>query len=107
MRFLPVLAMAAPPAAQNGAQPNPILAMLPLFIMFFIFYFMLIRPQQKKQKEHDLMLQAIKKGDKVVTTGGMIGTVVGVKEKQVVLKVGEAETKLEFVRSAVSQIIEK
>lgn len=106
MNVLPLLALAAPNAQAGGQQPNPILAMAPLFLMFIIFYFLLIRPQHKKQKQHEEMLKTIKKGDKVVTTGGMIGIVVGVKEDRVVIKVGDAETKLEFVRSAVSKVIE-
>ncbi|MBU1864395.1 MAG: preprotein translocase subunit YajC [Candidatus Omnitrophica bacterium] len=105
MNYITMLALAAPQAQQGGQQPNPILAFAPILLMFVIFYFLLIRPQQKKQKQHEGMLKNIKKGDKVVTTGGMIGVVVGVKENQIVLKVGEAETKLEFLRSAISQIL--
>jgi len=101
-----LLAMATP-QAQGGAQPNQFLAFLPIVVMFAIFYFLLIRPQQKKQSEHDKMLKEIKKGDKVVTSGGMIGTVIGVKEKEIVIKVGDDGVKLEFIRSSVSQIVQE
>jgi preprotein translocase subunit YajC len=104
MEFLSLLAMASPQAAQ-GAQPNQFLAFLPIVFMFVIFYFLLIRPQQKRQKELAAMLSQLKKGDQVVTSGGIIGTIVGVKEKEVVLKVGDDGVKLEFLRSAISQVI--
>ena len=85
-------------------QPNILVSMFPLILMFVIFYFLLIRPQQKKQKEHALMLTNLKKGDRVVTSGGIIGNVIGVDEHQVVLKVGEDGVKLEFERSAISHL---
>lgn len=105
MHYLPIIALAAPQVQQGGAQPNPILAFAPIFLLFIIMYLMVIRPQQKKQKQHEALLQSLKKGDKVVTNGGIIGVIVGVKESQVVIKVGDAETKLEFLRSAIAQVI--
>jgi preprotein translocase subunit YajC len=71
-----------------------------------IVYFMIIRPQQKKQKETDAMRSSIKKGDRVLTTGGLYGTVVGEKEGIVVLKVAD-EVKLEFSREAIIQVKER
>ena len=85
-------------------QPNILVSMFPLILMFVIFYFLLIRPQQKKQKDHEVMLKGLKKGDRVVTSGGIIGNVIGVDENQVVLKVGEDGVKLEFERSAISHL---
>lgn len=105
MDFLAMLCLAAPQAQQGGTQPNPILAFLPIILMFVIFYFLLIRPQQKRQKEQEQMVKALKKGDRVVTVGGIIGTVVGTKEKEVVIKVGDDEVKLELLRSSISQVI--
>ena len=94
-------------AEGQAAQPqgNMLVSFLPLVLMFVIFYFLLIRPQQKRQKDHRLMLQNLKKGDRVATTGGIIGNVVGVNQDKVVLKCGEDEVKLEFEKSAISVLI--
>ena len=91
---------AADPAPQGGAMG--LLGMLgPLVIMFAIFYFLLIRPQQKKQKSRMNMLKALKKGDKVVTIGGLHGTIVEITDDIVVLRVNDV-TKLTFDRNSVS-----
>jgi preprotein translocase subunit YajC len=74
--------------------------------IFAVFYFLLIRPQRKRQKEMKAMLEALKKGDRVQTIGGIRGTIVGVKEKTVVIKVDD-NTKLEFSRDAVQSIVKK
>ena len=88
----------------QAAQVNPILSFLPLVLMFVIFYFLLIRPQQKRQREHTEMVKNLKKGDRVVTSGGMIGTVHTLQDDYVVLKVGDQDTKLEVLRSAVQEL---
>ncbi|MBI3625453.1 MAG: preprotein translocase subunit YajC [Candidatus Rokubacteria bacterium] len=71
--------------------------------IFAIFYFLLIRPQQKQRKGREAMLATIKRGDRVVTTGGLHGTVVGLNEQTVILKVAD-QVKLEFDRSAIGRI---
>ncbi len=76
----------------------------PLILMFAILYFLLIRPQQKRQKTRSNMLNALKKNDKVVTIGGLHGTIVDIIDNTVVLRVNDA-TKLTFDRSAISTII--
>ncbi len=92
---------------QTG-ETNPILSFLPLVLMFAIFYFLLIRPQQKKEKDRQTMIKNLKKGDRVATTGGIIGTVLHVKDEAVVLRVGgEGETKIEFLKSAVTSLMEQ
>ena len=65
-------------AGNGGAQGNPLGAFVPLILMFAIFYFLLIRPQQKRAKQHKAMLEALKKGDQVLTTGGLVGRVVDI-----------------------------
>ena len=77
--------------------------MVTVVMMIAIFYFFLIRPQSKRQKETEKMLAALKKGDKVVTIGGIHGTITSVKEKTVVLKVDD-NAKIEFNRTAIASV---
>ncbi|XID93631.1 preprotein translocase subunit YajC [Paenibacillaceae bacterium WGS1546] len=79
------------------------MTLLPFVLMFAIFYFLLIRPQQKKQKQRGAMLNALKKGDKVVTIGGLHGTITEITDDTVVLKVNDV-TKLTFDRSSVNNV---
>ena len=90
--------------APGGEAPNPIMTFLPFVAIIAIFYFLIIRPQSKKQKETQKMLSALKKGDKIVTVGGIYGTIQNVREHTVIVKVDD-NTRLEFSRSAVSSII--
>jgi len=83
-------------------QVNPLVQFMPIILMFAIFYFLLIRPQQKKQKELQTMIAGIKKGDKVVTTGGILGTVSSIQDDYVVLTVGGSDTKIEILKSAIA-----
>lgn len=94
--------LAAQPAAEGGA--NMLMSLLPFVLMFAIFYFLLIRPQQKRAKARNMMLASIKKGDKVSTIGGMHGKVVELTDDTVVLLVNDS-TRLTFNRSAVDQIL--
>ncbi|MBI3592656.1 MAG: preprotein translocase subunit YajC [Nitrospirae bacterium] len=86
-------AYAMGPAPQGGGQAGGIQGMLgsllPLVLIFVVFYFLLIRPQQKKAKEHKAMLDNIKKGDKVITAGGIYGVVESVGNNTLVLKIAE------------------
>lgn len=94
-------AYAAP--VQGGGEVNPLMSFVPLLFMFVIFYFLLIRPQQKRQAELQKVVQNLKKGDRVVTSGGVIGTVSGIQNDYVVLKVGEGEgAKMEVLKSAIT-----
>ncbi|OJF16361.1 MAG: preprotein translocase subunit YajC [Bacillaceae bacterium G1] len=81
-------------------------AFLPLILMLVVFYFLIIRPQQKRHKERMAMLDALKKGDRVVTIGGLHGTIVDLNDDQVVLRVNE-NTKLTFDRNAVNVVLNK
>ena len=98
-------------AAAPVAAPTQTDQMLHMFailaITIGIFYFMIIRPQQKKQKETEAMLQSISKGDRVLTTGGVFGTVVGKKgEDVVVLKVAD-DVKMEFSKQSIVRVLER
>jgi len=99
-------AMGQAPQGAGGAAPNPITAFMPLILMFGIFYFLLIRPQQKKQKEHAQMLQELKKNDDVITNGGIHGTIVNVKDKTFMVRVDD-NVKIEVSKSAVSGVVKK
>ena len=79
---------------------------LMIFLLFVIFYFLLIRPQQKKQKQHQQLVSALRKGDKIVTNGGIYGTVVDVKDHVIVMKNSE-NVKIELVKSAVATVVDK
>ncbi len=96
------LLMAQP---QGGNPTDSLISTLIMFALIIgIFYFMILRPQQKRQKERQKMLEAVKKGDKVVTAGGLHGTVAGLDEKTVLLQVAD-NVKMKFDRSAVNTII--
>ena len=104
--FVLFLLMASPQAGEgaSGGAGSGIMTFLPFVAIIAIFYFLIIRPQNKKQKETQRMLSTLKKGDKVVTIGGIHGTIQSVREQSVVLKVDE-NTKIEFNRSAISGIV--
>lgn len=76
---------------QAGGSQDPIGFLVPMAAIMLIFYFLLIRPQQKRQKEHDQMLKAIEKGDRVVTSGGIHGVVTGTSDDVLTLDVGQGE----------------
>jgi preprotein translocase subunit YajC len=90
---------------KQGGTMDTIIGFLPFILIIAIFYFLIIRPQNKKQKETRKMLEALKKGDKVVTIGGVHGTIARVNDKTVLLKVDD-NVKLEFSRSAISSVEE-
>ena len=99
--YLPLLLGA--PQGSEGAPGSSLFSFLPLIAIIGIFYFLILRPQSKKQKETQKMLSAIKKGDRVVTIGGIHGVIQSVKESTVIIKVDE-NTKLEFNRGAISSV---
>jgi len=87
------------PAGATG-QTNPLVTFLPLILVFVVFYFFMIRPQMKKQKEMTNYRSSLKKGDKVVTTGGLYGRVLEVKEHYVMVDAG-GDVKLKVDKSAL------
>ena len=91
-------------AAAAAGTGSLLFSMLPIFLIFIIFYLFIIRPQNKKQKETEKMIAALKKGDKIVTIGGIHGTVAQTKEKTVIVKVDD-NAKIEFSRSAIASVV--
>ncbi len=101
---LMVLAMGTQQGAQGGGSS---LGMwLPIILIFAIMYFLIFRPQAKRQKEQRKMIESLQKGDKIVTAGGMHGQIVGIKEKEgtIIVKIAD-NTKIELVRSSVAKVI--
>jgi len=104
--FLQTLAMAAPPAAEGQPAPGGGFTIGWLVFMVAIFYFVMIRPQRRREKERQAMISAVKTGERVLLASGIIGQVANVKEKTLIVRIAES-TKIEVLKSAVSQIIEK
>ena len=96
------LAYAMGPTPQAGSGPGAIaVQLIPMVLIFAIFFFLLIRPQQRERKRRDEMLASLKKGDRVVTSGGLIGTIVGINEQTVTLRIADT-VRVECLRSAVT-----
>lgn len=102
--LLPSAEASGATGATGGVGQWGILIVMPLIIL--VFYFLVMRPQNKKQKEAKKMLESLRKGDRIVTIGGLRGTVVSVKDDVVVLKVDD-NTKLEYSKNAVSAVLER
>lgn len=98
MSFIPFLQASS--ASTSGSMIG---SLIPFILIIVIFYFFMIRPQNKKQKETERMLNALKKGDKIITIGGIHGTISSVHEKTVIVKVDD-NTKMEFNRTAISTV---
>jgi preprotein translocase subunit YajC len=99
----------AAPAAQGGA--STVMGLLPIILMFVVLYFLMIRPQMKRQKEHKAMVEALQKGDEVITAGGVLGKVTKVAEQYITLEVAEghqgAAIEMLFQRAAVQTLLPK
>lgn len=93
--------------AQAGAQqPSPWIQFVPMILILVVFYFLLIAPMRRRQKEHEKMLEALKKGDRVVTNGGLHGEVAGIEGAIVHLRIAD-QVKVKVSKSAVAQIEDK
>ncbi len=94
------------PAAAAGSTESTLFSLLPLVLMFVVLYFIMIRPQMKRQKEHKAMIEAIAKGDEVVTAGGLLGKVNKLGESFVGLEVA-ANVEVQVQRTAITQVLPK
>ena len=95
-----------PAMAQAGAQGDPIMSFLPLVIIFVLFYFLLIRPQQKRQKEHRQMVESLEVGQEVVTGGGVLGKITEVGDLWVTVEVADGVS-VKVQRSTVAALMPK
>jgi preprotein translocase subunit YajC len=108
MQLAVFLAMGAPPQGGQGGGGSGafLLNMVFLGVVFLIFYLLLIRPQQRRQKQHQQMIKALKKGDRILTSGGLFAQVLNVKEDRVVATIAE-NVKVEIARQYVAQLVAK
>ena len=93
-------------ATASGSFQDSLISMLPLVLMFGVLYFVMIRPQMKKAKEHKTMIDALVKGDEVVTAGGLLGKVAKLSDSQLSLEVAEG-VEVQIQRTAVAQVLPK
>ncbi|WP_372807688.1 preprotein translocase subunit YajC [Pontiella sp.] len=106
MYLLPLTLAEAAPAATDSAGGSQFQFIGMMAIMFAIMYFLMIRPQKRREKERKEMIASVKSGARVLLTSGIIGEVVNVKESTLIIRIAES-TKVEVVRAAISQILEK
>jgi preprotein translocase subunit YajC len=92
--------------AAGGAQPNALLQMLPLALIFVVFYFLLIRPQQKRAKEHKTMVSALAAGDEVVIAGGVLGRIAEIRDQFLVVEIADG-VQVKVQRHTVTSVLPK
>ena len=93
--------------AQSAAQqPSMLASFIPLILIFLIFYFLLIRPQQKKQKEHKVLLDSIQRGDEILSSGGILGKVIKVDNNKLTVEISKG-VNVTIIRSTVADVIKK
>ena len=100
------IAQTAPAAAGGSDMMSSLTGMLPLVLMFVVLYFVMIRPQMKKQKEHRAMIEALAKGDEVATAGGLLGKVTKLGDSYLTLEIA-AGVEVQLQRSAIVQVLPK
>ncbi len=100
------IAMASPPTTDGGQAPGGGFTIGWLVFMVAIFYFVMIRPQQRREKERKAMISAVKSGERVLLSSGILGEICSVKDKTLIVRIAD-QTKVEVLKTAVSQIIEK
>ena len=92
-----------PAAAPAQAQSSPLISLMPIALIFVVFYFLLIRPQKKQQKEHAKMLDELKKNDEAVTSGGIHGTVVNIQDDVITLRIDD-NCRMKIQKASISRI---
>ncbi len=93
----------AQPSGQGGGDVNTLIQLLPMILIFGVFYLLLIRPQQKKAKEHKTMLENLKKGDTVITQGGIYGKISAIEDQVVILEIAK-DVKVKVVRGNIATV---
>ena len=88
----------------GGGGASQLMGFLPIILIFIVFYFLLIRPQQKRAKDHRALLSNLKEGDKVLTNGGIIGRITGIREDEITVEISD-KVRVKFVRGAITQVL--
>jgi preprotein translocase subunit YajC len=99
-----LLAMAAP--TEGGAGPSGLITMLPIFLIFLVFWFLIIRPQKKQQDQKKAMIEALQRGDTIITSGGLFATVKDVKQDRVTANIADG-VKVEISKSAIAAVVKE
>ena len=99
--FLLFLSSCAPPGTEGGESGSPLLAALPFILIFGLFYLLILRPQQRQNKRRDLLLKNLKRGDKVITAGGIHGRIINVEEDVVTVEIAKG-VNVQVTRSTIS-----
>jgi len=98
------LAYAMGTGGASGGQGSSIMTFLPLILLFAVFYFLLIRPQQKRAKQHKTFMESLKKGDTVVTSGGLYGKITGITDDAVTLEIAE-KVRVRVTKSSIADYV--
>ena len=106
MSLLDILVSPAAAQAAGAAQPNPLMSLLPLIILFVVFWFLLLRPQMKRAKEHRELLSKLQKGDEVITSGGMAGRIEDLSDSFVTVEVAD-KVSVKVQRGAITAVLPK
>lgn len=93
-------------AGAPGGAAGGLISFVPILLIFLIMYFLMIRPQQKKVKEHKAMVEALRRGDQVVTSGGLIGKVVKVSDAELEVEIAP-NVKVKVVKATITQVLSK
>ncbi|MEW5703279.1 MAG: preprotein translocase subunit YajC [Pseudomonadota bacterium] len=97
----------SPAFAQTGATPSGLEMFLPLILIFVVFYFLLIRPQQKKAKRHREMVGALRRGDKIITAGGILGTIAKIVDENEVLVEIADNVRVRVAKATIGEVLSK
>jgi preprotein translocase subunit YajC len=103
---MPSQAWAQAPQTAPGGPVALITSLFPFILIFVVFYFLIIRPQKKRQQEHQKLVDNLKKGDRVLLSSGLIATIAGVQKDRIVLRVSDT-VKLEYQKSAVAAVLDE
>lgn len=101
---MPVASVGVAPTPPNPPQPSAFMTMMPFVAMAAIFYFLMIRPQQKKVKEHDQMVSTLQKGEEVITRSGIIGKIHGIADKFITLEV-DHNVRIKIVKNQIEMVL--